>query len=381
MTPLAMYIHVPFCVQKCPYCDFYSRPGREIPWETYTQAVVREMERWREEWLENDPRPLHSVFLGGGTPSLMPPAHLHRLLDGIHRHWALTPDCELTLEANPESATLEPLKAFRHLGINRLSLGVQALDPRRLAFLRRPHNADQARRAMDHARQAGFENINLDLIYATPGHTWEAWRTELEEALTWQPEHLSCYALTVEENTPLYTEWSHGTWELPEEETQRELFLNTRDLLAERGWLPYEISNFARPGQACRHNLLYWEYGDFLGLGPAAHGKLTAPDGTIRRFAHPADVSEYLTRMKDATWVEMTTLTPQEAGTEALLMGLRLERGLDLELHRRLTGEELTRHPALPLLLEEKLLEISGFRLRLTPQGRPLANAILARLA
>lgn len=381
MTPLALYLHVPFCVQKCPYCDFYSQPGRSIPPTAFVTALLAEMDRWRRE-LPEDTRPLQSIFFGGGTPSLLPPEALGRLLEGIRARWSLTRECEITLEANPESVTAAGLEACRAMGFNRLSLGVQAMDPERLKRLQRPHSVSQAQDAIMAARGAGFDNLNLDLIHGTPGHTWPEWRKELEATLAWRPEHLSCYALTLEEGTPLHERWQRGHWELPDEETQLTLLQETRAYLRTTGWNPYETSNFARPGQECRHNLNYWRYGDFIGLGPSAHGKWTTSDGVVLRYAHPPDLEAWSRALAQPDWIQRERLSPKEAGVEFLLMGLRLEEGVDLERYQRLSGEDLTRSRATMLaeLLQAGLVERRGGHLALTPRGWPLINRILEGL-
>ncbi|MBF0624293.1 MAG: radical SAM family heme chaperone HemW [Magnetococcales bacterium] len=380
MTPLALYLHIPFCTRKCPYCDFHSRETNPVPEARYVRAVIQELDLWRAR-ADLDDRPLHSLFFGGGTPSRFSPGAIDTLLTAIRDRWSLEPDCEITLEANPESVSPDRLAGYQAAGVNRLSLGVQALDRDRLALLGRIHDVAGAQRAFLAARAAGFDNIGLDLIYATPGHSPNLWRRELAEAMAWGPDHLSCYSLTLEPGTPFAQQH-------PGEPVMGEiglaLFELTREILAGQGWMPYEISNFSRPGYTCAHNRNYWEFGDYLGVGCAAHGKLTAPDGTIRRTEGTVEVEDYLARLEGggSPWITDRILPRQEAAAECLMMGLRQTVGLDRSRHARLAGEDITvlKQAELALLVAEGLAILTRNRLALTPRGIALTDSILLRL-
>ncbi|MEO5350876.1 MAG: radical SAM family heme chaperone HemW [Magnetococcus sp. YQC-3] len=385
LPPLTLYLHTPFCRRKCPYCDFRSSAVNTAPEQRYLAAVKQELQMRRRQ-LSGDTRPLQAIFLGGGTPSLLASATIAGYLEAIVALWPLVPDCEITLEANPESATLEKMRDWRQMGISRLSLGVQALAADRLRFLERPHDLERARSAIRHAQQVGFPALSLDLIYATPGQTPLAWETELTEAMAWAPEHLSCYQLTIEPGTPFFARNRSGDWPAMGEEMEARLFQQTRSQLAAGGWMAYETSNFAQPGFACRHNRNYWSFGDYLGIGAAAHGKRTDPEGKIWRSRNPDAAEAYMARMEQgaslASMLEEQLVTAAEAGREALLMGLRHDAGVNLPLYRQLSGEDLLQRHALRIAhwQEAGFVRLEQEQLRLTEQGAPLLDAILLEL-
>src|SRR5438094_494652 len=269
--PLAVYIHWPFCRSKCPYCDFNSHVRDSVDAARWTRALLDDLD-YHAELMPG--RAVGSVFFGGGTPSLMPPETVAALLDRVGARWTMMPDVEVTLEANPNSAEAARFRAFAAAGVNRLSLGVQALDPAALKMLGRLHNRCEAIAAIEHAGDC-FARFSFDLIYARPGQSIAAWRTELEEALALANDHLSLYQLTIEPGTAFATRARLGDLILPEEEDSAELFETTQERLEARGLPAYEISNHARPGAECRHNLAYWRYQDYVGVGPGAHGRLT----------------------------------------------------------------------------------------------------------
>ncbi|MBF0425857.1 MAG: radical SAM family heme chaperone HemW [Magnetococcales bacterium] len=382
--PLALYLHIPFCTRKCPYCDFYSRAGITPEKETaYIDALLRELFHWRQH-LQTDPRPLGSVFFGGGTPSLLSVASITRILNTIRTLWPLAPEAEITLEANPDSATQQRLEGYRAAGVNRLSLGVQAFDHKRLHLLGRIHSVEAARQALRAARAAGFDNLGLDLIYATPGHTLAAWQEELAEAMSWNPEHISCYTLTLEPDTPFARQHAQT---LPEEEIALELFQATRGILAEQGWPPYEISNFAKPGRHCRHNSNYWTFGDYLGVGAAAHGKLTrldTPTPQVYRTGNPADIAAYVNALRPGSPspIRETFQTRDETAADALIMGLRQEIGLERPLYQWIKGIDIVTEKSRQLdpLRAAGWIDHTPERLFLTPRGVVLADTILASL-
>ena len=388
LPPLTLYLHIPFCRRKCPYCDFHSSAMTRLPEGQYLAAVQRELHLRRRQWAD-DPRPLSAIFIGGGTPSLLASQTMAGLLEAILALWPVVADCEITLEANPESASLAKMRDWRQMGIQRLSLGVQAFDAARLHFLERPHTLATARQAIHHAVQVGFAAFNLDLIYATPGQTPEGWAGELTEAMTWHPHHLSCYPLAIEPGTPFFGRHQKGDWLAVGEEVEAVLFQQTRAQLAGGGWVAYETSNFAQPGFACRHNVNYWSFGDYLGIGCAAHGKWTDATGRIWRTRNPATVESYMALLaREATDGEPHPLlhhqpvSSTEAGRECLLMGLRQAVGVELALYQQLTGLDLVERHATRIghWQEAGWVQVERDRLRLTDQGMPLLDSILLAL-
>lgn len=380
LPPLALYVHVPFCRRKCGYCDFASVATLKLPEVAYEQGVVREIGLWRAE-LGDDHRPLHTIFFGGGTPSLLSPDAVGRILGAMRGAWDLSPEVEITLEANPDSLTEAKLAGYRQAGVNRLSLGVQSLRDSNLRWLGRLHDGAAVAAAIQGIRAVGDLRWSLDLIYGLPGQEVTAWLDELAQVLEEQPGHLSCYQLTMEPGVPLERQQAREGWSLPDEESQRAFLLTTRRLLADAGWPAYEISNFAQPGQECRHSRNYWEFGDYLGIGPAAHGKLTTARG-IRRTVNPTELATYGVRIAAGRLADAQALTAWEAADECLIMGLRQSMGMDLGLYAALAGQELgTSRPA-PLddLVAAGLIVVTPGRVRLTETGVPVANLVMAAL-
>jgi oxygen-independent coproporphyrinogen-3 oxidase len=319
-----LYVHVPFCLRKCPYCDFASETDLALV-PDWLRAIKREMGFYRDFGPRFD-----TLYLGGGTPSLLAADELASLLDALEDHFAFSPDTESTLEANPDDLTPQILRSYRELGINRLSLGVQSFDDRELAFLGRRHDAAQSRRAPAWAREAGFANLGIDLIYGLPGQTIEQWQRNLEAALGFGPEHLSCYQLTLEAGTPLARRQGKGQFQRLSEEAEREFFLFTSRFLEEAGYLHYEISNFARGSEnRSRHNRKYWNHTPYLGLGPAAH---SFRDG--RRWWNHRSLKDYCQTLRagEAPVAGEEILTPEQTRLEALYLGLRTREGVDLNV-------------------------------------------------
>lgn len=378
--PLGLYIHIPFCARKCPYCDFHSVAEPGFNQDRFARAIAAEI-AWRRARMKGDDRPLVSIYIGGGTPSLLEPAPLRLILSAARRAWDLNPACEITLEANPESTTPEKLAGYREAGANRLSIGVQSLDNQRLMLLGRPHDKKQALAAIKNAREAGFNNLSLDFIFATPGHTEAGWRRELDEALALAPEHLSCYALTIEPETPFFVQREAGSFTPMDEDAELALFTLTREVLAANGLPPYEISNFARPGRESRHNLNYWVFGDYVGVGPGAHGKLERDDH-ITRDENLGDPEAYISALSASQGApcKETRLTVEEAAGELVMMGLRARRGVDLAEYARISGKELAEvhGDALRKYGDAGWLVRKGGFLRLTNKGLPLANEVMA---
>ena len=377
--PLAVYIHWPFCRSKCPYCDFNSHVRDGIDTARWTRALLADLDHHADLV---PGREVGSVFFGGGTPSLMPPETVAALLGRVHSRWAVTPDLEVTLEANPNSAEAARFRAFAAAGVNRLSLGVQALDPAALRILGRAHDRDEAIAAIEHAR-ASFARFSFDLIYARPGQSLAAWRRELDEALMLAGDHLSLYQLTIEPGTAFATRERRGELVIPAEEDAAALYETTQDRLAACGLPGYEISNHARPGAECRHNLAYWRYQDYVGIGPGAHGRLTA--GDVKYATRQARVPErWLAAIERAGTgtEEMAPVDRDRAFEEMLMMGLRLTEGVARARLERAAGRdaEALFGDNLAPLVEGGFLTLDRDRLAATAAGRQRLNAVLAAL-
>lgn len=374
-----VYVHWPFCAAKCPYCDFNSHVRHKaVDQERFAAAFAREIATTAER---TGPRTVGSIFLGGGTPSLMKPATVAAILNAIAAHWAVAPDAEITIEANPSSVEAERFRGYRSAGVNRVSLGVQALNDADLRLLGRLHNVNEAFRALEVATTT-FDRTSFDLIYARPRQTPDAWRRELEAALARASDHLSLYQLTIEEGTPFHALYRTGKLAVPDEGAAAELYAVTQEVCDRNGRPAYEISNHAAPGAECRHNLLYWRYGEYAGIGPGAHGRLILPDGR-HATATTREPEAWLQRVEawgdgiDADEV----LSAEQAGDEMLLMGLRLAEGLDLVRYERIAGRVLD-HRRLAALAAEGMVEAFGDRrLRATPAGAMVLDAVVADLA
>lgn len=383
----SLYVHAPFCRARCRYCAFFSTPVGPLGpgaalLERYLRALTLEMDQLASA---HGPVPASSLFFGGGTPSLLGADALGRILELLRARFSLAPDAEVTLEANPDSASPEFLRAAHGLGVTRLSLGVQSLDDASLRSLGRVHDAAQAAAAYEAARRAGFENIGLDLIFGLPGQTVEQWLKTLRQALALGPEHLSCYGLTVEPGTPLAGD-AVALAACPGEDAQAEMFLRGAELLDSAGFEHYEISNFARPGRACRHNRLCWEGGDVLGFGPAAVSTMAA-SGTgesALRWANPHDLAawEALVLAGRAGTHGREVLSPETRVREGLMLALRTAQGLDLGLHAERSGQDLrAQHPGLLEQLQNAgLIVLTPERLSLTRAGMLVSNSVIRAL-
>ena len=344
----ALYIHIPFCAQKCAYCDFASWAGREPVWEAYFHTLKEEM----RPWMEINGGNFYSVFVGGGTPSLVPAERIAEILRGVSAG-------EVTLEANPGTLTPKKLEIYRQAGVNRLSMGVQSFDDGLLNTLGRIHTARQAEEAFFMAREAGFDNLNLDLMYALPGQTQETWERTLEQAAALGPEHISAYSLILEEGTPMAT-WATP---LPDEDVNR-MQRTATAFLKEKGYARYEISNYARPGRECRHNLVYWRRGDYIGVGCAAHSLYQG-----RRFANPDSLGAYLA---GARRTEDTLLTEEDVLEERLMLGLRTAEGVPRGWIRE---NAQTRR-----MVREGLAILEKDRFFLTEKGMEVQDAVVLAL-
>ncbi len=381
MEPLALYIHWPFCLAKCPYCDFNSHVRERIPQARFRAALRAEL-AWEAARLGR--RPLTSIFFGGGTPSLMEPETVAALIDDARRLFDAAPEIEITLEANPTSVEAERLAMFRAAGVNRASLGVQALDDGVLRLLGRQHSAAQAIAALEIARTT-FPRVSFDLIYARPSQDAAAWRGELRQALTLAADHLSLYQLTIEPGTAFATRHARGEIVLPDSDTAAALYAATGEEAARFGLQPYEVSNYAVPGGESRHNLAYWRYADYAGIGPGAHGRLSLDGALIatRRHRAPEPWAERVERDGHGT-VEEAALTPAERAREMLLMGLRLAEGIDPARFAQRTDIALldaVNAGTLERALEEDYLIWRDGRLVATAEGRLRLDALLTELA
>ncbi|AJY47377.1 radical SAM family heme chaperone HemW [Martelella endophytica] len=379
-TPgFGIYLHWPFCAAKCPYCDFNSHVRHQpVDQERFMRAFMREIAHMRGL---SGPRTVTSIFIGGGTPSLMKPETLGGILDAVADAWHVPAGIEVTLEANPSSVEAERFRGYRAAGVNRVSMGVQALNDRELKFLGRLHNVEQALGAIRLAREI-FPRMSFDLIYARPGQTNAAWEAELNQAIDLAADHLSLYQLTIEEGTPFYALHKAGKLTVPDEDRAADLYEITQAVTAARGLPTYEVSNHARPGAESRHNLTYWRYGDYAGIGPGAHGRLTTGDGKIATATerHP---ETWLAKVEEGGhgMVADTPLSTEEQADELLLMGLRLREGVDIARWSELSGR-MPDAESEAFLLDLGLIErIGNSRLRATPQGMLLLNRIVTELS
>ena len=379
MLSLALYIHWPFCLAKCPYCDFNSHVRDHIPQARFRAALRREL-AWEAERLGS--RRLASIFFGGGTPSLMDPATVATLIDDARHLFEPADHIEITLEANPTSVEAERFAAFRDAGVNRVSIGIQSLDPTALRLLGRQHSAAQAIAALETARSV-FPRISFDLIYARPGQTLDTWRAELRTALALAADHLSLYQLTIEPGTRFATLHGRGDIVLPDEDLAAALYRATAEEAERCGLLAYEVSNYAAPDSESRHNLTYWRYGDYAGIGPGAHGRLTLPHLTAtRRHRAPEAWAARVERDGHGT-VEQVALEPTERAREMLLMGMRLTEGLDPARFSARTGvplEDALDASVLRQALDAGYLEWRADRLATTAAGRLRLDALLAAI-
>lgn len=375
-----MYVHWPFCQAKCPYCDFNSHVRHQpVDQPRFLAAFRRELQTTRERI---GARTVHSIFFGGGTPSLMTPATVGGILDEIGALWSIEPTAEITLEANPSSVEAEKFAGFRAAGINRVSLGVQSLVEADLKALGRIHSVAEAKAAIQIARTT-FDRFTFDLIYARPSQTEAGWKIELAEALSMAGDHLSLYQLTIEPDTPYEALAKSGKLKIPPPELADELWAITQDMTAAAGLPAYEISNHARPGQESRHNVLYWRYGEYAGIGPGAHGRLIVGD---QRYATAAQRNPerwlQLVEMDGHGLVDNQELDRPEQADEALLMGLRLEEGLDLARLVKLGSVRPSDTKIAELIALGMITKVGNHdRIRATSRGRFVLNRLVEELS
>ena len=375
MQPLELYIHIPFCVKKCAYCDFLSGPAGEKEKEEYVKMLVDEI-RNCPDTVQN--YRVISIFFGGGTPSLLTGEQIGRLMDTVREIFTLDEDAEITMEMNPGTVTEEKLRKYRQAGVNRLSIGLQSVNDEELRLLGRIHTYEEFREAYHLARANGFSNINVDLISAIPGQTVESWRRTLEQVMALSPEHISAYSLILEEGTTFYKKYVEDEAKegpkLPDEDAEREMYHRTREFLKDRGYERYEISNYARPGMECRHNLGYWTGVSYLGLGLGASSYVNGC-----RFCNERDLGIYLGE-KPGKRLDQEILTKKDMEEEFFYVGLRLVQGVSLKEFEERFGERAQDvYPGLMERLEkEGAAVLSDGRFRLTDYGMDVSNYVMA---
>lgn len=371
-----LYIHVPFCIEKCHYCAFVSSTPQKNELAEYPTLLLRELQLHAAS-----SKLLDSIYFGGGTPSLLQSEHLARLLEGISAHLNISADAEITLEANPGTVDSTSLKDFHNIGINRISLGIQSFDDCFLKSLGRIHTTGQARQAFRDVREAGFENVSIDLMHSLPGQSLQQWRSELQYAIEINPEHISIYGLTVEEGTPFARLYPVGNAELTDEDLSADMFELAHDLLTAAGFEHYEIANYARPGYRSEHNSGYWQRDGYLGLGVAAHSFLREGYGV--RFSNPDTLTEYSRSVLSGQLakVDELRLTERDAMAEYMFLGLRLADGIDLTSFKREFGRSLESvYGGVPDdLAKLGLLRLSGGMISLTRKGVLLSNQVFGR--
>lgn len=377
---LAVYIHWPFCLSKCPYCDFNSHVRESIDAARWQRALLAELDHFADAL---GPRQVTSIFFGGGTPSLMAPGLAEALIERVAARWSLDTDAEITLEANPTSAEAAKFRAFRTAGVNRVSIGVQALEDDSLKFLGRAHSQAEARAAVAMAQKI-MPRSSFDLIYARPGQTAAAWRAELAEGLGMASDHLSLYQLTIEKGTPFFGQHRDGNFTLPDEDDASGLFALTQEMTSAAGLPAYETSNHASPGAQSQHNLTYWRYQDYVGIGPGAHGRIMPARQltATRQIAQPENWLAAVEENGHGT-VEQTPLDAREMAEEMLMMGLRLKEGVSRTAFAARTSlalDESIKPSVLAPLIEAGYLENDAQGLRATQKGHPVLNALLSSL-
>ncbi len=380
MESLSLYVHWPFCLSKCPYCDFNSHVRENVDQDRWRTGLLAEIEYYANTLA---PHPIDTLFFGGGTPSLMPPETVAAVIEAARDAWGFTENVEISLEANPTSVEAENFAKLADAGVNRVSLGIQALKDDDLAFLGRAHSVAEALQALDVASNC-FDRVSFDLIYGRQGQKLAAWETELREAISFSTEHLSLYQLTIEPNTGFAGRVQRGEITMPTDDLQADLFLATEEITGAQGLVPYEISNFARPGAECRHNLNYWRSGSWIGIGPGAHGRITV-DARRVATANSKRPETWLDEI-EAGQVSMDdrhVLAASEIASETVMMGLRLAEGVSLaELERRtgLGRTETFNWKRVQSLAEEGFIGLAEDRLFVESKGRLVLNAILGSI-
>lgn len=373
-----IYVHWPFCKAKCPYCDFNSHVRHQpVDAMGFAESLATEL-RWFAG--QTPGRTVSTIFFGGGTPSLMPPEAVARVLDEIAKLWPVEPDAEVTLEANPTSIEAENFRGYRLAGVNRVSVGVQALRDDDLKALGRQHSAKEALAAFRLAARI-FPRVSFDMIYARPGQTASAWKEELSQAVSEQQGHMSLYQLTIEPGTAYFDLQKAGHLHVPPETASAGLFELTQEMMEQAGLPAYEVSNHAWPGHESRHNLLYWRYGEYAGVGPGAHSRLVSGENRLALSAerHPETWRQKVAQEGNGI-LDQQILSPADQSLEYLLMGMRISEGIDVAVYEKLAGQSLD-PMKLQSLIDENLLQRDGHRISASRKGRPLLNALIQSLA
>lgn len=372
--PLSLYVHYPWCIQKCPYCDFNSHTlKQELDEAAYIDAMLKQLEQTLPQiW----GRPIQSIFFGGGTPSLFSEEGINHFLSQARALLGFNPQIEITLEANPGTVDFEKFAMFRKAGINRLSMGIQSFDDEKLKVLGRIHSAAEAKLAIQAAKDSGFDNFNLDLMFALPQQTLEEAMVDVEQALQFAPPHLSHYQLTLEPNTPFFKQPPP----LPDDDSAWEMQEACQKIIANAGYQHYEVSAYAQSGKLCQHNLNYWQFGDYLGLGAGAHGKITmAPEGRVLRTQMPASPGGYVQGVQSGQFGRTTEVDDKEILFEFMLNALRLQEGFELDLFAQRTGlsTELL-SPYLKKLQQQQWIQLEDGHLSLTKRGQVYLNNVVS---
>ena len=378
-TPFSLYIHIPYCISKCPYCDFNSHVVAEIPEAKYTDTLLRELEYYGadEAWRG---RTVQSIFFGGGTPSTFKPTSIGKLLAWVAATYPINADCEITMEANPGTVDAANFAGYRDAGVNRISVGVQSFQPRLLKFLGRIHDCDEAKQALNVVKQAGFDNFSFDLIYANPGQTLQELENDLDTALAFQPPHLSAYNLTFEEGTPFHHEYRSGRMANLSEDEEIAMAELIEAKLCAAGLKRYEISNYARPWFQSRHNVNYWRAGDYLGLGAGAHSYKKNPDGvTGKRWSDEKNPGRYMSLVAASNHavIEREEIDFDKAAGEFMFLGLRMTGGISVDVfHKRFGKSPEDLYPRIEIWKEGGFIKEQDGYLKLSAKGLMLANSI-----
>ena len=376
----SLYIHIPYCVSKCPYCDFNSHVVAVIPEEAYIRALLQELDAYAtaEHWRD---RTVQSIFFGGGTPSTFAPQSIGKILDHVADKFTLQPGCEITLEANPGTVDSAKFGGYRDAGVNRISVGIQSFQPRLLKFLGRVHTAEEGRKALEVVRSAGFDNFSFDLIFANPGQTLKELEDDLDAALEFRSPHLSAYNLTFEEGTPFHHEHRCGRMATLAEDEEIAMAELIEDKLGRAGLIRYEISNYALPGRHSRHNVNYWQSGDYLGVGAGAHSysRVAAGSSLGKRWSNEKNPGRYMAYVSETSTAvaEQESIGATKAAGEFLFLGLRMTAGISLQTFSHRFGKSpIEFYPKIKTCIEGELIEETNGHLRLTPKGLLLANSI-----
>ncbi len=375
---IAIYIHWPFCKAKCPYCDFNSHVTESIDSARWQAAYIKEIKYFAKRVGR---REVSSIFFGGGTPSLMPVSLVKAMMDTIAEHFILQPNIEVTLEMNPTSVEAEKLEGFKAAGVNRVSMGIQSLQAKDLKFLGRQHSVEEALTALKTARSL-FDNYSFDLIYARPNQSLADWKEELEEALEYVGSHFSLYQLTIEKGTPFFAAHQRGEFALPHEDVAAEMYEYTESALQKKGLMAYEVSNYAKRSFECRHNLTYWRYGEYIGIGAGAHGRIGSPRMATMMIHSPEGWLKSVEEKGHGLQSDIA-LTPKDIKDEAIMMGLRLVGGIDAKRFRQATGLDiwqLLNTKKLEALTAEGLIEYDANNIRATAKGRMLLSSLTGAL-